>query len=74
MDLALTRDPIRYTEAFPGDDLLRVFKIDDPASGYMLDAFVRLDPKSFSVVVNWIEMRPLRDDEYPDDFDDDIPS
>jgi hypothetical protein len=70
IELAIERDPMRYSEPF-GDELHRIFESNDFIDdGRTVTAFVVLEPKRFNGEIKWVESRPLSDQGDEDEDED----
>jgi hypothetical protein len=65
--LGLERDPYRYSTPFLSENDRVVESEEYVDDGFVMTAFVQLDPNSLSAVVKWVELRPLTIDDEDDE-------
>jgi hypothetical protein len=77
IELALERDPFTYSHAYT-DEFHRLIQTDDFvdagiefSDGFILTAFIVVDPQRLACTINWIDMQPIPDEDLDDEDADD---
>jgi hypothetical protein len=68
--LGLERDPYRLSTPFMSENDRVIESNDYVDDGFIMTAFVQLDPNRFNAEVKWVELRPLPADDADDPSED----
>lgn len=61
--LNLERDPYRYSTPFLSQNDRVIESVDYVDDGFIMTAFVKLDPSRLVVEIKWVELRPIQDED-----------
>jgi hypothetical protein len=65
--LNLERDPFHYSTPFLSDEYRVIESVEYVNDGFIMTAYVRLDPKRFVAEIMWVELRTIPIEEEHDD-------